>query len=291
MASVMSMTGRGLGRASDSAGSVEVEISSVNRKQLDVVCALPREWTSLEPDVLPVVREALSRGRVYCDFRFSPAPGAADSFTVDVTAARGFVSALRDAAARLGLRDDLSASLLLQWPDVVRRARNPGADECLRRCALRALSKALASLKAMRRREGAALAADLRARFAVLRRLSTDIDRRAPAVAKRYAAALRERVKEVCPEDDERLLREIALFADRSDITEERVRIASHLDQAAALLRDGGPVGRKLDFLVQELGREINTIGSKANDEKLSSLVIDFKAELERIREQVQNLE
>ena len=185
MASVMSMTGRGIGRASDSAGSVEVEISSVNRKQLDVVCALPREWTALEPDVLPVVREAISRGRVYCDFRFSPAP----------------------------------------------------------------------------------------------------------AVAKRYAAALRERVKEVCPADDERLLREIALFADRSDITEERVRIASHLDQAAALLRAGGPVGRKLDFLVQELGREINTVGSKANDETLSALVIDFKAELERIREQVQNLE
>lgn len=287
----MSMTGRGLGRASDAAGAVEVEITSVNRKQLDVVCALPREWSALEPDVLPVVREAISRGRVYCDFRFAPAPASADSFSVDVDAARGFVAALRSAAAALGLRDDLSASLLLQWPDVIRRERNPRAAERLRRTALRALSKALDSLKAMRRREGAALAADLRTRFSFLRRLSADIDRRAPAVTKRYAAALRGRVKDVCPEDDERLLREIALFADRSDITEERVRIASHLDQAAALLRDGGPVGRKLDFLVQELGREINTVGSKANDEKLSALVIDFKAELERIREQVQNLE
>jgi uncharacterized protein (TIGR00255 family) len=294
--SLMSMTGRGTGTAAGRLARVEVELSSVNRKQLDIAIGLPRALASFEAPIQSRIQQALSRGRITGEIRVAWAPRAqASSVRVDATLAKAHVSALRAAARHLGLPDDLKASTLLALPDVVASDRPPADLAALGPLVDKALAAALAGLQAMRRKEGAVLGRDLRARLKTLAALTRRIAARAPAVAAAYRDNLLRRIAAALPgtdlADDERIRKEIALFADRSDITEELVRLRSHLAQAGDLLDAGGIAGRTLDFLVQEMGREINTIGSKANDGAITRQVIAFKAELERIREQAQNIE
>lgn len=298
MMNLVSMTGRGTGSADGPIGRAEAELSSVNRKQLDVNLSLPRELAFAEADLVRLVQRRVARGHVGGELRVARAEGAPASLRVDRAAARAYVETLRAEARELGLRDDLGASLLVDWPQVLSFESTEADRAAWLAVASAALTAALDSLDAMRRREGAALGADLLARFGTLRTLCAGIGERAPLVPGLYRKRLEARFAEILPagatadwSSDERLLKEVAIFADRADITEERVRLSSHLDQAEALLATGGTVGRKLDFLVQEMGREINTIGSKANDGEISRRVIDFKAELERVREQIQNLE
>jgi uncharacterized protein (TIGR00255 family) len=294
--SLMSMTGRGTGAGAGRLARVEAELSSVNRKQLDVNVGLPRCLASFESQVQEKVQRALSRGRVTGEIRVTWAAAAqVAGVRVDEGLARANVVALRTAAKKLGLPDDLKASALLSLPEVVVFEHRAADIEALWPLVEKALDAALASLQSMRKKEGAALGRDLRARLKQLATLAREIGTRAPAVAETYRANLLKRIGELLPgadlAGDERVLKEIALFADRSDITEERVRLDSHLKQADGLLKTGGVTGRALDFLVQEMGREINTIGSKANDAEITRRVIAFKTELERIREQVQNIE
>lgn len=294
--SLMSMTGRGTGAAAGRLARVEAELSSVNRKQLDVNLNLPRFLAAFESRVQETIQRALSRGRVTGEIRVTWTEAAqAASVRVDAGLARAHVAALRKTAKELGLPDDLKASALLALPDVVVFERGAREVAALGPVVDKALGAALAHLQAMRKKEGAALGRDLRMRLKQLAALANEIGARVPAVAETYRANLLKRLATALPgaelAADERVLKEIALFADRSDITEEQVRLDSHLKQAAGLLQTGGVVGRTLDFLVQELGREINTIGSKANDGEITRRVIAFKAELERIREQVQNIE
>ena len=293
---LMSMTGRGTGAAAGRNARVEAELSSVNRKQLDVNVAVPRFLASFESRIQEMIRRALSRGRVSGEIRVTWTESSrAAGVRVDAGLARGQVAALRAAARQLDLPDDLQASALLALPEVVVFERTAADLEPLWPAVARALGAALAGLQAMRRQEGAALGRDLRARLKQLRKGMAGIRKRAPAVAEAYRAALLKRIGAALPgtdlADDERLLKEIALFADKTDITEELVRLDSHLDQAAGLLRTGGAVGRPLDFLVQEMGREINTIGAKANDAAVARRIVAIKTELERFREQVQNIE
>ena len=294
--SLMSMTGRGTGSAAGRLARAEAELSSVNRKQLDVGVGLPRFLASFEARVQAQIQAALSRGRVTGEIRVTWAEAAQRAgVRVDEALARAQVGALRAAAKKLGLPDDLKASALLALPGVVVAEHGAKDIEALWPVVAQALGAALEQLQAMRRKEGAALGRDLRARLKTLARLAGEIGARAPAVAETYRANLQKRIAAALPGSelagDERLLKEVALFADRTDITEEQVRLESHLRQAADLLKAGGVAGRTLDFLVQELGREINTIGSKANDGEITRRVIAFKTELERIREQVQNIE
>jgi uncharacterized protein (TIGR00255 family) len=293
---LMSMTGRGTGKASGRQARVEVELSSVNRKQLDINVGLPRFLASFEARVQEEIQRALSRGRVNGEIRVTATASApAAGVRVDEGLARAQVAALRAAAKKLGLPDDLKASALLSLPEVVVYERSAADIAALWPVVAQALAAALASLQAMRKKEGAALGRDLRARMKQLAKLAREIEARAPAVAETYRAALLKRIATALPDaelaNDERVLKEIVLFADRSDVTEEQVRLDSHLKQAEGLLKTGGVVGRTLDFLVQEMGREINTIGSKANDGAITRRVIAFKTGLERIREQVQNIE
>lgn len=294
--SLMSMTGRGAGSASGRLARVEVELSSVNRKQLDVAVGLPRALAPLEAAVQRRIRQTISRGRITGDVRVTwSAQAQAAAVRVDTDLAKAQIAALRTAARRLDLPDDLTASALLALPDVILSGQ-PSADiAALAPLVDKALGAALARLQAMRRKEGLALARDLRARLKTLEGLTDRIGARAPAVAAAYREGLLRRIDAALPEadpaGDERIAREVALFADRSDITEERVRLRSHLAQARGLLAGNGAAGRTLDFLVQEMGREINTIGAKANDAALTRHVIAFKTELERIREQAQNIE
>ena len=294
--SLMSMTGRGAAAAAGRLARVEVELSSVNRKQLDIDVGLPRNLGGFESRVQTRVQARLSRGRVTGEIRVTWTEAAqAAGVRVDLGLARAAIAALRAAAKKTGLPDDLKASALLALPGLVSQAHGERDLEAVWPTVQKALDAALAKLQAMRRKEGAALGRDLRARLAALRKLVAEITARAPAVAATYRANLLKRIGEALPGSelaaDERLLREIALFADKADITEELVRLESHLAQAAGLLQAGGVTGRALDFLVQEMGREINTIGSKANDGEITRRVVACKTELERFREQVQNIE
>ena len=290
------MTGRGAAAAAGRLARVEVELSSVNRKQLDVDVGLPRFLAAYESRVLETVQGRLSRGRITGEIRVTWAEAAqAAGAKVDLGLARAAVGALRAAARKLDLPDDLKASDLLSLPGLVVLEHGERDLEALWPTVRQALEAALAKLQAMRKKEGAALGRDLRARLGILRKLAREIAARAPGVAETYRANLLKRIAAALPGSDlaadERLLREVALFADKADVAEELVRLDSHFRQAEDALKAGGVVGRALDFLVQEMGREINTIGSKANDAEIARRVVAAKAELERFREQVQNVE
>ena len=290
-----SMTGFGRGIASAQGVRVEVELSSVNRKQLDILVNLPKYLAVLESRVHEKVHKALSRGRINVDFAIQRSSSSrAEAIRVDEELARVFVSDLKKAAARLGLKDDLGSSILLSLPDVVRYEQNGAAAATCWPLIERALDAAIKDLLKMRAREGVALQKDLRKRLLTLKKIVREIRAHAPRVISLYRDSLLSRLKQAgltIENPDERLLRELALFADRSDITEELTRLDSHLEQANDLMKTTEAVGRSFDFLVQEMFREINTIGSKANDGTILRQVVAFKAELERIKEQVQNIE
>ena len=290
------MTGRGAAAAAGRLARVEVELSSVNRKQLDVDVGLPRFLAAYESRVLETVQGRLSRGRITGEIRVTWAEAAqAAGAKVDLGLARAAVGVLRAAAKKLDLPDDLKASALLALPGLVAFEHGERDLEALWPTVRQALEAALAKLQAMRKKEGAALGRDLRMRLGILRKLAREIAARAPGVAETYRANLLKRIAAALPGSDlaadDRLLKEVALFADKADVTEELVRLDSHFRQAEDALKAGGVVGRALDFLVQEMGREINTIGSKANDAEIARRVVAAKAELERFREQVQNVE
>ena len=292
---VCSMTGYGRGAAAAGGLRVEVRATSVNRKQLDVQVNIAREFAELEPRLQSAVRGVLSRGRVtlLVDVERSAAVRRQE-VRVDEDLAAAYQAALQKATKRLGLADKVDAAFLLNLPEVVQLA--PPAQELERVWAVaqRALAAALRALVVMRTREGVALRRDIEQRLAGLEKRVAEIITFAPEVCRRYREQLLARLREAGQGDlaaDERIVREVALFADRSDITEELTRLRSHFGQARELLSGREPPGRALDFLAQEMFREINTIGSKANATAISHIVVGFKAALEQIREQVQNIE
>lgn len=291
---LISMTGFGRGSASAGGIKVDVELSSVNRKQFEVRLSLPRQVSALESRVNTIVHDRIARGAVTGAVKVSAASAAKGGLRVDSGAAEACLQALRKAGLKLGLKDDLTLHTLLQLPEVVQFHDVAEDTERVWTLLSRALDEALSGLLAMRSTEGKALEADIRKRFAGLGRHLGVIRRLAPAAQKKYGQALRARLhKSSIPlsASDPQLLREIAIWADRSDISEEIVRLDSHLKHVEGMLRENKPVGRALDFLCQEMFREINTIGSKANEAGISRQVVHFKTELESIREQVQNVE
>jgi uncharacterized protein (TIGR00255 family) len=293
--SLRSMTGFGRGTATDQGLRCEVEVSSVSRRQLDVHVTVPAELRVLESRVQEEVAQALSRGRVLVDISVQGSARRREtSVRVDERLAATYVKTLRAAAKRLGLVDDLSAYLLLTLPGVLHNEPFEGGTEGVWPVVHKALSQGLARMRAMREREGASLQADLQERLNGLRQHLAEIRTVAPGVATRYREILLRRLAEAnlpLSADDPRVLKEMAFFAERSDISEEITRLESHFQQAEQLFAGGGAVGKTLDFLAQEMHREINTIGSKANETEITRHVVAFKAELERWREQVQNIE
>jgi uncharacterized protein (TIGR00255 family) len=289
------MTGHGRGMASTNGVKVEVELSSVNRKQMDVSVSLPRSLTALEPLVYEEIHKSLSRGRITGEIVIRLSTQARQkAVCVDDALAETYLAELRKAAKRLKLKDDFSGSLLLNLPDVLRYEQPTDAAEKAWPMVSKALKAALKALIQMRSREGATLQKDIEQRLAKISASLERIKKQAPAVTESYREKLQARLKAAgftMESTDERMLRELALFADRSDITEEVTRFDSHIKQARQLMQSAEPVGRSLDFLAQEMFREVNTMGSKANDSGILKDVVALKAELERIREQVQNIE
>lgn len=290
-----SMTGYGRGGAVASGIRVETEINSVNRKQLEVRMNLPRSLSSLESRMVELIQSAVSRGQVSGSVVVQVSEALRQkSLKVDHALAASYVGELRRTAKELGLADDLSASVLLDLPEVVSYCGADQNADAVWPVLGKALKAALKDLVAMRVREGVALGADLLHRLKRLRKLLDCVNTEAPLVTERYRETLRKRLVQAgvnLGDCDPLMIRELAVFADRSDITEEITRLDSHLKQALGLLKAVDPAGRTLDFLSQEMFREINTIGSKANEVRITRHVIEFKTELERFREQVQNIE
>jgi uncharacterized protein (TIGR00255 family) len=291
-----SMTGYGRGSATQAGYRVTVELSSVNRKQADIQVSLPRELESLESGVRDEVNRSIARGRVTVRVSFTASDAAtARHVHVNHALARAYAREFAQLGAALKLEAPVSLDTILRAPGVLQSTPEATDAEEARPAVELALAQGLKALRRMREREGRHLAKDLRARIGALRTLTQQVARRAPEVSERYRTQLLERIQSAglneLAVDDERLLKEVAFFAERSDISEEITRLESHFQQFDDCVASEEPVGRMLDFLAQEMNREVNTIGSKANDSVLSRAVVGMKAELERFREQVQNVE
>lgn len=288
------MTGYGRGEADRGGAKFTVELNSVNRKQSEIVINLPREFIELEPRIRQRLNEQLSRGRTNVAVAFESGADGNRKLALDTALARSYHHALLSLQKELNAPGEISIGTILQAPGVLHFSENRLDPAEAWRVLDQALGAALAELIKMRAREGKHLAKDLRQRLKIMRDEIKQVRARFPEVVKRYRSALRERIGKAGLElalDDERLLKEIALFADRSDVSEELTRLESHFAQFADQLQKTEPVGRTLEFITQEIFRELNTLGSKANDASISQHVVECKSELEKIREQIQNLE
>ena len=287
------MTGYGRATASLGTYTLTVQVSSVNRKTLDLTVALPDEWESLEPAIGEQVRKVAVRGKVHVDLELTGTKTGGEISWDEVAAAEA-LSRLAAFAKKQGVNFQPTPELLWQVTNSQRKgAERPLAEEA-RPVVEKALLEALREFAAMRAREGAALLADFLTRLGTLTRQIAAIAEHAPEVPTHYREQLLRRLRESGLEldvNDERVLKEIALFADRCDISEELTRLRSHLEQFNALLKSGGEIGRKSEFILQEISREVHTIGSKANDLTISRGVIELKNELERVKEQIANVE
>jgi uncharacterized protein (TIGR00255 family) len=288
-----SMTGYGRSTSAVENFSLTVQVSSVNRKTLDLTIGLPEEWESMEPAIGECVRKFASRGKVHVDVEVTGDNSAVKTLW-DEPAAAAALQRLQEFALQQGIEFAPTADLLWQIANSQRRSNEFPAVDAAQSVVLETVTTALRSFAAMRAKEGEALLVDFIRRSETLHRHVEAIAQRAPQVPANYREQLMKRLREAGLElnlDDERVLREIALFADRCDVTEEITRLRSHFEQFTTLLKSDAEIGRKGEFILQEIGREVNTIGSKANDVTIARSVIELKNELERVREQIANVE
>ena len=289
-----SMTGYGRGEAARGGAKFTVEISTVNRKQAELSLYLPRELDALESRARDEINAKESRGRIAARVQWTAKSGDRAQVEIDRNLAKEYAKEYRKLATDLKLGGEVSLDTILRAPGVLQTSEEELDVESLWTPLRTAVRAALKELLAMRAREGANLKKDLQKRIDALRKSVKAVKRQAPKKVRRHREALLDRLNQSGLDlklDDERVLKEVALFADRIDITEELTRLESHFGQFADYAKSKGPVGRTLDFLSQEMNREVNTIGSKANDPLISRLVVAMKSELEKFREQVQNVE
>ena len=291
---MFSMTGFDKGEYKADGIEISVEVKTVNNRYLDVAIKSPKIFNAYEEIIRSAVRERITRGHLdvfvnYIDKRERP-----KSLYVDAGAASGYCAAAKKLKDLFpGLADDFTLTALMRSPDVVRQEETQGADEALLNALQAALCKALDNLNAMRKKEGEKLSDDMLSRMDAVEKLVDEISARAPLVAAQYKSKLEERMKEIlngAAYDEARLLTEVAVFTDKANIDEELTRLRSHIAQFRNICREER-VGRKLDFLVQEFNRECNTVCSKSNDLKVTDCGLALKNEIEKIREQVQNVE
>ena len=289
-----SMTGYGRGDADHGGTKFSVELNSVNRKQSDIVINLPRDLAALEPRIRQAINEKISRGRMNVVVGLHQGANGAAALALDTALARSYHDAMLTLQKELSAPGEITIGTILQAPGVMRSPEQSVDADDAWPAVERALTTALGELVKMREREGKHLAKDLIHRLKVLRQEIKGIRALYPEVVKKYRSALMERIQKAgldLPVEDERLLKEVTIFADRPDISEELMRLESHLAQFAHHLRKNEPVGRTLEFITQEIFRELNTLGAKSNDAGISRHVVACKSELEKIREQIQNLE
>jgi uncharacterized protein (TIGR00255 family) len=288
------MTGYGRGQSSQNGTKISIELNSVNRKQSDVVVTLPRELAELEPRVRDMINAEVSRGRLNVVIAAHHTVVSTQTAALDANLARAYYRAMVDLQKELNATGEISIETVLRAPGVLRAPEGEVSVDDVWPQVESALKEALADLVKMREHEGKHLAKDLIHRLKTVRGCVRKIRVLQPGVLKRHRQSLHERIQKAgveIPVDDERLVKEVIFFADKSDISEELTRLESHFAQFAHHLRKNEPVGRTLEFMCQEIGREFNTLGAKANDVEISQLVVTCKAEMEKIREQIQNIE
>jgi uncharacterized protein (TIGR00255 family) len=288
------MTGFGRGENTGLHKQVTVEIKSVNHRYNEVLVKLPRQYTLLEENVRREVLKNVSRGRVEVKLNLENAGGDKIKVEVDKELALAYYKALKELATIVDMPLNLRPVEIAQMPDVMKVEETEENLDEIWRDVKPALEQALLVLLEMRKKEGEKLEADFKARIDYLHELHNKIEDRSPFVVSQYRDKLHSRLKEIINSgqvDENRVELEIALFADRSSIDEELTRLKSHFNQFIEALEEDSPVGRKLDFLIQEMHREVNTIGSKASDMEITRHVVEMKCELEKLREQVQNIE
>jgi len=289
-----SMTGYGAADGARAGLQLTITAHSVNSKRLDLRLHLPRELAFTEPALRKCLQEHLQRGNVKVHADLEMAAEGGRKVRVDPELARAAVRQLRRVQDELGLRGELSVQDLLAVPELITVEQPQLAEETLGAWTRDLLGEALARLVQVREEAGRALQRDLRERLSELQQFVSHIAARAHAVPERYRQRLQQRLQEVAANvqlDPDRLVQEVAYFVERADIAEELTRLQSHFEQLGVLIESDEPVGRQLDFFVQEINREVNTIGSKANDAEISRHVVACKTELERFREQLQNVE
>jgi len=291
---VKSMTGYGRAVETVNGREFTVEIRSVNNRYLDCTVKLPRVLSFAEDTVKQAVKNTISRGKVDV-FISVHSEGAADvKVTLNAAMVEGYLAAMKQMAADYGVRDDISVSVISRMPEVFSVEKPEVDEEQLLADLMSVVNKALSGYDAMRTAEGKALENDLRSRGNTILELVSQVEAGNAQTVVNYRTRLENKLREVLANtaiDESRILTEAAIFADKVAVDEETVRLRSHLEQMNVMLTTGGAIGRKLDFLLQEMNRESNTIGSKCTDVALARIVVDIKAELEKIREQTQNIE
>lgn len=291
---IRSMTGYGGAKGEIENIIVSAELKSVNNRHLDTSVRLPKSCLFAEESVRAAVKNSISRGKV--DVFISVDTSHADEVTIAVNEplAAAYVKAARAVAEQYGIENDVTALSLLRMPEVISTERADSDKDAVSRAISGILAQALAQFDEMREREGGKLCADILAKLDTIEKFVGVVEKRSPETVTEYREKLLSRMTEVLGEagvDESRILQEAAVYADKVAVDEETVRLRSHIAQFRDMLNGGSPVGRQLDFLVQEMNREINTTGSKCVDSEIARTVIAMKAELEKIREQIQNIE
>ncbi len=291
---IKSMTGFGRSVNTENGRNILVEIKTVNHRYSDIYIKLPKSLTYLEDKIKSKVSGCISRGKTDIFISYEDTGESGRNVITDVNLAKAYTDALITLKDMLGLKDDLTVSMISSLPDVLQVEKNEEDEDAIWGYLERSVTEALEGLTAMRSSEGIKLKESLLERIKYFETLMYSVSLRAPDVVKEYKTKLEVRISELLDQkiiDENRLATEVALFADRCSIDEELVRLGSHLSQLRGALDSNEAVGRKLDFLIQEMNREVNTIGSKANDLAITQNVVEMKSELEKIREQIQNIE
>lgn len=294
MGKLLSMTGYGSTKGSVEGQEITVELKSVNNRYLDCSVRLPRNFLFAEDTVKQAVSAGVSRGKVDV---FVSAQASQDSGTVvsvNEELARGYRDAVARIAETLGLESGLNAFSLARFPDVLTVERRELDKDKAAAALSEITAKAVEEFNAMREREGERLRRDMLGKLETIEGLVSVVEERSPQTVKEYRERLEARLRDILADrslDEQRVITEAAIFADRTAVDEETVRLRSHIAQFRTMLEEGSPIGRKMDFLVQEFNRESNTIGSKCSDASLAKVVVDLKSEIEKIREQLQNVE
>ncbi|MGN0163917.1 MAG: YicC/YloC family endoribonuclease [Candidatus Ornithomonoglobus sp.] len=289
-----SMTGYGRAESVTGTKKITVEIKSVNHRFSDYNIKVPRQYGFLEEKVRLAVSSAVARGKIDVYVSLESVGEADKTITVNKELAGGYLEALRELCEEFGIENDVTVSKLAQFGDIFRAEPKRDDEEELWQAVSAVLDEALAAFVAMREREGGRIEEDLRARISYMRSLAQRVDERSPQIVAEYKEKLYAKINELLEGreiDDARVLTEVAIFADKIAVNEETVRLASHYDEFESIISGGEPAGRRLDFLIQEINRECNTIGSKASDLETAKIVVELKGEIEKLREQIQNIE
>ena len=291
---IRSMTGFGRAQASVEGYNITVEIRSVNHRYFEFSSRIGRTYSFLEEKVKGLLSSEISRGKVECSVQIEATADESVVVTVNEPLAKGYVDAVKSISESFGLTDDLTALSVARFSDVLSISKAPVDEGVLWSKVEPVVKEALNGFVAMRKVEGEKLSQDVLSRAETILNTVSYIEERSPETVKLYSEKLLERMRNVLGDtqvDEARLLTEAAIYADKVAVAEETVRLRSHIDQLRVMLASDEAIGRKLDFLVQEINREANTIGSKAQDVDIARRVIDIKAEVEKIREQIQNIE